>query len=43
VRNAHKIFVGQPEGESLLRRPRHSSEADFKMDRRKWVGGCGFD
>jgi hypothetical protein len=31
MRNAYKIFVGNPEGKRLLERPRHKLEDNIKM------------
>jgi hypothetical protein len=42
LRNAHSIFVGEPEGKRQLRRPRHRWGGKIRMDLRD-VGWKGVD
>jgi hypothetical protein len=41
-RNSYRILVGTPEGKRSLRRPKHTSEGNIKMDLRE-IGWGGMD
>jgi hypothetical protein len=41
--NAYRILVGNPEGKSLLRKPKRKWEDDFKLDARETGLGYGPD